>query len=728
MRPRLLLLALALACAAPACKPRSTAEAGLVFPDVAVPAEIASLDQFAALRNLYAILPADHPERPRLRASLVDFLAGYLARELEQGRADEAANALDFLGGLFTPSELRSQSHGPQPAIAKAARSLYRAAARRGDEPPAMFALALEQHFGGANERKRALREWRDLEDWIVRNGMFSIEPILRHEELEETLEEAAARFPSPFVVQRLADLYVARYQAAVAASERGAEVGLAARQRAEVTGYLILRLYLRADDFEGAIAALKRIEVDLPTRKMIEFVERAQHGDKSAEPLLTLASQFVPEIASEDRGRIPPSFITQGWGIVENMARRAVQRFPEDPFAHVLMARALRQGGLLDAAIFHYDAALQRKGDIFDAWQELAELHQRTLDRLADSSVDEALERLAVIEKLHARAAAIWRDRPIEPGLPVAYVTAGQALYNAGRIDEAKALLERSLTVEPVAEALDLLGTIESKAGGDAAAALRYQAILDLPFPNQLARLRWETAARAGLGRLARRRGDAKAADEFQRAALRQLNTLIAFPSLPDDERSRLLVERGKVLFDLGDASLGLDDFRQARLSAPDRAQAYTDPMLFVISRGYYDEARDIFRQVLLRDDIRDTLKLYFSLWITELALGQGREADADALALIRGYANEPWPRKLALHAQGKLSYDDLLKGARDRGERAEAHFYEGLRRWRGGDPKGGKELMKKVLESEMMGFFEYDLAQHFLERGDLPRAPARR
>lgn len=720
MRLRPFALALLLA-ALPACKHRQTAEQGLALPEFTIPTKITSLDEFAALRNHFALLHDAHPDRSRLRSALIEFLAAYLRTELDRGREEEATNALHFLAGLFTPSELRSQGHGPIPAIAHAAHSLYVAAARRGNEPPAMFALALGQHFGDAASRKRALRDWRDLEDWIVRNGMFSSEPVLRHEELEEALEETASVFPSPFVVQRLADLYVARFEAATAAVARGAEVGLAARQRAEITGYLLLRLYLRADDFEGAIAALSRIELDLPTRKMIEFVERAQHSDRSAGPLLTLAAQFIPEGPTDEFSRIPPSFFTQGWGIVDNLARRAVRGFPDDPFAHILFARSLRQEGLIDAAIFHFEQALRRKEDIFDAWQELAVLHQLSLDRLSEESPDAALTRLATIERLHTRAAKLWRDRPIRPSLPEAQVTAAQSLFNSGRIAESRALLDRSITTEPSADALHLLGTIDTKSGSLDAAERSYRALLGLPFENQLERLRWEQTASANLARIAKRRGDLPASTELSRAALRQLNTLIGFPSLREAQRSRLLLERGRLFVELGEVKLGLDDFKQARLSAPDRPDVYTDPLIVVISHGYYEEARDIFTQAMSRDDLRDTLKLYFSLWMNDLSLRQGRDGEPAAVDFIRAYKVEPWPRKLALHAQGKLGYDELLAAARDRGERAEAHFYEGLRRWRAGDASAGAELLRKVIDSDMMGFFEYEMARYYLDAGEL-------
>ncbi|MCB9567631.1 MAG: tetratricopeptide repeat protein [Myxococcales bacterium] len=710
----------------PGCANRAKKGSEPAYPRVEVPAKLADLDAFAELRNRYALLEADHPQRDEIRGRLADFLVGYLERQMKDERHDEAISALNFLVDLYTPNELRRGAGAPAPAIAAAAHKVYAAAARRGNEAPAMLALAAEQHFGGAKARERALTQWRDLEEWILRNSVFAEEAILRHEELEETLEETAAVFPSPFVVQRLSDLYLARYDAAIAAIDRGAEIGLAARQRAEVTGYLLIRLYLRADDFDGAIAALKKINPDVATRKMMEFIDKAQKSERSASEILTLAAQFVPETPDEF-SRIPPSFFVQGWGIVDNLARRAIARFPDDPFAHLLLARALRQAGLIDASIHHFRETLRLKEDIFDAWEELAMLEQMSLDRLASRDTDAAEARLAEIEKLHRRAAELWRDRPIRPGLPEAYVTVAQAYYNAGRIDPAKALLDRSLKIEPVPNSLFLLGTIELKRDHLDAAVQAFEGMIDLPFESQLSRLRWEIAAHAHLGQIFLRQGKKAPGEEHLRVALRQLNSLIAFPSLEDDERSAHLIERGKILFALGDVELAMADFRQARLTTPDLPDAYTTPMLFVVSHGYYDEAREIYHQVLGRDEIRETLKLYFSLWIVDLALRQGREEDREAAAFLRTYKADPWPQKLALHAQGKLSFEELLKTAADPGEKAEAYFYEGLRRWRSGNAKGGRELLQKVIATGMMSFFEYDMALHYLEANELPREPQR-
>ncbi len=726
LRPSLLALLLCTVGLAPnaGC---SRAKGGETVAPVDVPAAIPDLDHFAIALNQFALLPSEHPKRDAFRAVLVGFLTRYITSTLADKRPEEATNALQFAAALWRPGELRQQRPA-EPALAAAAHDLYVVAARHGQEGPALFATAIEQQFGDEATRARAIAAWTEIEGWVVRNSNFSDEPVLRHEELEGAIEETAAEFPSPFVVQRLADLYVARYEAAIETSTRGEnpELSVAARHRAEVTGYLITRLYLRADDFDGAVKALGRVELDTPTRKLLEFVNSASSKKaNSAGPLLTLAAQFLPD--DDDEGRIPPAFITQGWGIVENLARRAVTRYPNDAFAHLILGRSFRQQGLIDAAAHHLERTVALKEDIFDAWQELALLKQSSLDRLAGIDVDAAQTRLADLEKFHAKAVELWSGRPIRPGLAEAYFTVAEAMYELGRVDHAKHLLEKAVRVEPRPESLDLLATIEVKSSKYAEASAHYEELLGLPFADQLTRLRWETQSRVALGLIARRQSDeGKARQQFD-TALRQLNKLIGFPGLRPPSRSARLVERGKLLFYAGDLTQAADDFRQARQVTPDRSEAYVEPMIFVVTRGYYDLALEVFRDAQPREEIRESLKLYFCLWLHELALRQGRPQDQGVLDFIAAYKGEKWPQQLAMHAQGKLSYEDLLRGASDSGEQAEAYFYEALRRWRS-DPGDAKQLMRKVLGTGRMAFFEYDMAQKYLEWNELPvaaRAP---
>lgn len=683
------------------------------------PASVDDLDAFERGLNAYVLLPEDHPQRVPYRDKLLGFLSKYLTQAVHDGDDAEAHTSLRYALSLFTPAELRRAP--PRPALAKAAHALYRRTASRGAERPSLLALAVEQRFGAAPVRTKALADWEALEVWLTRNGPYADEPLLRHEELERAMEDVAAVFPSPFVTQRLADLYVARYEAAVRSRAHGRGIGTASVRRIEITGYLLMRLYLRADDLDQASTALDRVELDPPVAKLREVLVDATKPRRSPRALLGLAEQFVPEPGADPE--LP--YVAQGWGIVDNLTRRALSRHPKDPYVHLLRARTYVEAGLVDAAIHHLRRSIDLKEDVRDAWSRLAELQQRSLTRLAESDPGAALERIASIEAFHRRAVELWRDRPIRPGLPEAYYIVAEGLYQTGRVDEAIELLGRGQTLQPGPQTLDLLGTISLKRARWQSAQSHYEALASLSYDSELAQLQWEARARQQLGLIALRRGDAAASAKHFKLALRHTNELLARGEADAGRRSDRYVERGKLLFFLGDVELAMNDFEHAADLSPGSVKVYADPLLHVVSYGYHSQAKRIFRRAMAQGQLADSLKLYFSLWMNELAMAQGESPDGEATTFLRAYEGDAWGNKLARHAQGNLSFDDLLQGAGDKGERAEAFFYEGLRTWRAGDESRGRKLMQNVVDTEMMGFFEYDMAQAFLSRGGLPTRP---
>lgn len=693
------------------------------------PPVVKSLDDLEAALNQYVLLPDDHPARAGHLAVLRDYLVGYLEQALAGGNEGEAEAALRYTLTLYTAGDLRTAE--PAPGLAAVAHELYRRTARRGDELPSLLALAVEQRFGDEAARERAVEDWQALEQWLVENGPFAGEPLLAHEDLERALETVAAGFPSPFVVQRLADLYVARYETAVRAHAKGGGLGSTSGRRIEITGYLLMRLYLRADDPEGAIAALRRVEDDAAVGKLRAIVEDAFKGRRSAQPLLSLAYQFVPE---EDADPSLP-YVGQSWGIIDNLSRRALARFPKDAHVHVLRARVLRREGLDAAALHHLRRSIELKDDIYEAWEGVAELEQRQLAELARRDAAAALARLPEVEALHRRAMKLWRDRPVRPGLPEAYFAVAEGLYQAGRVDEAQELLDKSIAIEAQPPTLDLLGTIAIKRGRLEVARAHYEELARVPQDEPNDKLRWEARAHGQLGEIALRRGDADASTRHFRVALRQTNELLSQPAMELSEQAERHLDRGRLLFFLGEVDLALDDFELAAELAPYHVKVYAEPMLQLVSYGYYREARSVFLRALQEAEVADGLKLYFSLWIDELALRQGLPPDHEAVRFLKEYAaggdgakSDGWGRKLARHARGELSYAELLDGAKGQGERAEAFFYEGVRRWRAGDRTAAKKLLAQVVDTNLMGFFEYDMAQAYLAWDDLPahaRAP---
>lgn len=679
------------------------------------PPDIDTVDDLMAAHNRFALLPLDHPAREPYRDAIRQFLVRHIDHALEADRPQEAEAALLHALALYTPRELSTSP--PVPSLARAAHQLYRTTARRGDELPSMLALAVEQRFGEPAMAKRAVADWQALERWLVGNGPFATEPLLAHEELERALETVAARFPSPFVVQRLSDLYVARYESVLRARGSGG-LGPNSLRRLDITGYLLMRLYLRADDPKGAQAALGRIESAEEVDQLAAILEDAFKPRRSARPLLSLAEQFVPEADADPS--LP--YVDQSWGIIDNIGRRALERFPKDPYVHLLRARSLQHLGLDAAALHHLRRSVELKDDVYETWQLLAHLEQQELSRLAAHDVQAALTRLTEIEALHERAMKLWSDRPIRPALPEAYVTVAEALYHAGRVDDAQRLLDESLQIEAQPHALDLLGTIAIKQARFPVAQGHYEDLARLTHDEAEERLRWEARASARLGEIALHQGNPKASSEHFRVALRQTNELLAQPAMSAQQQANRYLDRGQLLFFMGEVALAIDDYEYAADLAPDFIKAYSEPMLQLVSHGYYEQAQSVYRRALVRDDVADDLKLYFSLWVNDLALRQGLTPDPAATAFLADYHGGSWGQRLAEHARGELSYDALLGGASDEGERAEAFFYEGIRRWRAGDPAAGRTLLEQVVATQLMGFFEYDMAQAYLEWDEVP------
>ncbi|MBL8948455.1 MAG: hypothetical protein JNK45_35110, partial [Myxococcales bacterium] len=197
LRAPVALMCLALAGALPGCKVAK----GPASIDANAVVEVEDLDDFEQALNRYALLAPDSPARAKQRAELQGFLGAYVTRQIGGGEIEEAIQALRYGVGLYTPAELRNAKI-VAPQMAGIAGEVYHVTARRGAETPSLLALAVRQRFGDERTRDRAVEQWQTLEDWVVRNGPFAQEPLLRHEELERALEDVAAAFPSPFVVR----------------------------------------------------------------------------------------------------------------------------------------------------------------------------------------------------------------------------------------------------------------------------------------------------------------------------------------------------------------------------------------------------------------------------------------------------------------------------------------------------------------------------------------------
>src|SRR5690606_35113490 len=106
--------------------------------------------------------------------------------------------------------------------------------------------------------------------------------------------------------------------------------------------------------------------------------------------------------------------------------------------------------------------------------------------------------------------------------------------------------------------------------------------------------------------------------------------------------------------------------DYRGAQAIAPSRGSVYATPLLFTVVHGHFDQATEIFSASLGADA---ELRLYFAMWVVDLAARSGRPAPADALEFLRSYAgkksSDPWLRRLARFSLGELGEGDLESAA---------------------------------------------------------------
>jgi tetratricopeptide (TPR) repeat protein len=733
-------------------------------PDLAIPTEV--VDEQALIETLEAIasLPTGDATRAKAREGAASWLAGRATAALGRGDVDTAVVTLQTSVGLWRPAELRVPT--PHAGVAVAAEAIWRASAKLGEERDAALALAALRQFGDEPARRRAEDGWRDLDAWIEGGREHGGEMG----ELSWWREDVASVLPVPWLVDDLTAQYrerIALLQARLDGSE------------ADFNAYLLVRLLLTADRPEDAARHMRELDLSPASRELAAGLARAfpnlddgavapvadapaaeapaesaprrptarasrragtarkSAGDKptaptapphtrklrggSAEAFHELLGLFEP--TAEDTSRLPPFVVRQGWAIVENLARRGLALREGDAVAHVALARALRQRGLRRAPMHHFRVALALDEGLHSAWQDLAILEQLELGRLAERDPTSASAELTRLEQFHERAATLWADRPIAPNIVDAYLTVAQSLYRAGDPTAAAQRLDIAIAREPRPEALDLRATIAEREGrfDDASSALRK--LLALAYDDQLERMFWEIQTRLRLGEIALRQQHVDDADVELGKALASLDLLLSLPETRGPQRGMWLTLRARARFLTGDVDGARVDVHGAITSAPEDDEVYADPLVLAIVHGRLADATEIVEHALVHP-LREGLDVYFSLWLADLAQRQSKPVPTAVQArLERAADGHDWTAHLAQHALGRVDDAALLAKASDTGERAEAHFYTALAAFRRGDDAAGLIGLQRVIDTRMMSFFEYDMAQRYLEWRELPR-----
>ena len=709
------------------------------------PYDLAEDQDLSMLRGDFAALPDAGSARTEMRRRLADEYAGRMERALDAGQLDQGYHDLRMLLGLWSAAELTHPA-GVGAELRRyhrqllLARARFARAGRDVEATCALAALMLVEPAARARDRRAEIDQIFSFADDLAvadnGEGAERARPI-------HILEKLVQVLPTRWAVDRLVALYVARQHAVDSRFRRsGADLGMVRVHGQSVlqTAWRITSVLARAGRIAEAPAALAPVvglgdDPDLRRR-----LTRALAAGASAPDWVVLAGRFrASRRATGDSGDsgdddddddgpdLSPS--TGDPGAALAIAREAIRRFPSSPAAQLAAAEAARLMDRDQLAIRYYRAGLSLDPHQADAAAAVAALY---VTRIAE---------LARTDRPHAAAAALQSFRryyqgeshrlaaPLQPDLADADAAMGRGLVSLGQLEQARHYLEASLARRSTLDALESLGTIALKRDDDARAIQLFERAVAQPAPDPGGRYQQCRLQRL-LALAYDRAGQAGKARTHYRAALAAWQALSQELDLPPAYMARALVEQGKILWRLGHHRTALAAFDAATGADADDSSDSADVVAFLIERDQYDQALDAYHRALVNHQVSGYFKVYMSLWITAEARRQGRPVDPIAHDFLAGRNGQLWCDDLARYAGGRIGEQQLESRATTRARRTELLYYLAvLGKGAADHPERTRRLLRGVVDSGMVMFFEYDMARRWLRLASAkPRGAPRR
>jgi tetratricopeptide (TPR) repeat protein len=712
---------LAGAACGPSARPATPTPIGDMPPATDAPYELADDQDLASVRAGFEAMAASASGRAELRDRLADEYARRARLALDAGDEPAAFDAMSSLVTLWGPRELDDPAAatklGAHRQLFEDVRRVYARAGGDREAVTAMFVLIAvdpERADELRAEIETVFRYADDLALAMYGAGSERSRPI---EILELTIEAFPAREP----VARLAELYVERQRAVHDQFRRsGANIGMVRAHGDGVlrTTWKIVRLFARAERVGDAAPYVARVDGLGDDSELRVRLEAAVAKGAPAEAWILLAAVF----RSGDPDRQDPVAALR----ITLEAAGRFSRSAEVWAAAGESARALENTAL---AITLFEQALELDPKNRLAADNLSELYEMRLgDLIFRDRPRAARAALAEIEAFHAASARTWPEQPLSADLASAHASMGRGLVSLGELDEARRHLERSLAIRTSMGALEDLGTIALKQDRFREAIAFYERALTLPHPELHHRF-----ARAKVLRLA---GDAYAgagqatkAERRYRDALAGWHELIAavgMGNLRPRFQAEILIETGRLRWALGERDEGLDALDRAIDVDPDGDSTHAAVVAFLIVRDEYGRALDAYHRALGSHEIDDYFKVFMSLWVLAEARRAGLREDPHAVAYLESRSGRLWYDDLARFATGRVALDRLRARATTRGRRAELLYYAAVLSDAARDPKQVRRLMREVIATDMVLFFEYDMAKHWLVEGFEPAPQA--
>ncbi len=652
------------------------------------------------LLRAFQRMALDARERADLREHLVTHLIAQCDDAIGADHYDAVVTCVAQIAELYTPNEYAA--HGFPVGMERPAHYLISKGSPRGDEARVLSGLLilklLRESDTDAAERYQHLVQW----GFDARADMTG--PLERFEGLVEAWEEHARLTPTPEVMSTLVKLYTQRRDALVQLFQSNDEqVPLSASvfQGVQRTALNVAAVFLRQGDTASALTQVRALGGSGGIEdKLIAILEAAgEEGNEGAGALLDLSRAYLeagrPDVA---RALCLSGLRTRGDDA----------RFPQ------CLARIGATTNDYAGALSWYADAIALVPDERALYDEILEVLNGLIGQGLFSTNPSGTRALAT------RATQILQERmrrwPKSPP-PVApeelYTAIGLSEMNAGNAKDAESYFLESLKVRPTAATLVQLGLLLERIGRPAEAVDRYKKALELVVGDSLDAARQRAELWERLGDAQRETGALADATHSYEKSLSLWNDLQ--PDLKQKHAGTAQLRRGVILGRLAHPAEAKVAFQQAMDSAPAARETYATILAYLaVAPADTAFAQEVFRNARNQAGLPPEWKVYFALWLRMIAGRNGQPVDADVSDVFDDFAEGTgWWSKLARFGAGKLDYAKLTDEASGAGQRTEADFYEGARRLGVGDRAGARALFEKVLQSQMVNFYEFAMAQ---------------
>jgi tetratricopeptide (TPR) repeat protein len=712
LRPRLPLFLLALLVACGSAQHGGGKEILSGLPERKDPAyDLADDNDLERVRHQFDARPVDLAERARLWKAYEARLTPLLLTDRER-----AFQLFRDGIGLWRAAELADRAKAPADLVlvVPVAEKLYAAFGATGGDVQTVTALAVLLAAQPEKQKEHEAR-WNDiaqgLDDMAVAEGGEGA----KRSRTIVVLDEVVHHFPSRFAGDTLVKLLLERQQAVIASIQGGQKTrsvlgshrdpGVARPAWALIRTYALTGRLAEAKSVVDGIADKFGDEPEL--RRRLDAALAGQDGKAWA----ALAGPYVDDDPDEGDRKAALAICEAG---AVRLPKAVEPRTCAAELARVL-------GNVPRALVWAEQARALDPKDPIPA-QLVGRLLIMTLaDEVTAERVAAAKQTLGRAEKHFAETDPLFKgkEKP-ELTLADAYVTMGRGLLNLGEVAEARVSLERAEKLGAGPAVTEQLATIAFKTGRWKDAARGFEqaakAPRDTPLEQQFEQARlYRLAGEAWAGG-----GVAKEADLAWKRSLGGWEEILSAQLIPR-ARSEALEEVGRVLYHLGKTDDAMQAFARAIDVDSDEESVYGDVIAFLIPRGHFNEALDTYHRAIARQEVTTYLKLYLSLWISDAARVRGLPIPQTATDYLGQQAahGHLWQNELARFAIGDLDWKGLYAKADTRGKRAEAYFYQAMRDAAAGDRASAEDRLRGVVHSDMLGFFEFEMARYYLAHG---------